>query len=67
MTGLPDALQQQTTILGDLFAHNPNNHPLAGRNRPTRCTRTVSNRFPESSILIYIDGSCLNQNSSIDV
>jgi len=27
----------------------------------------VSYKFSESSILIYIDGSCLNQNSSIDV
>ena len=51
----------------DFFAHNPNHHPLAGRNHPTRCTRMVSYRYPESSILIYIDGSCLNQNSSIDV
>ena len=50
----------------DFFAHNPNHHPLAGRNHPTRCTRMVSYLYPESSILIYIDGSCLNQNSSID-
>jgi len=50
----------------DFFAHNPNNHPLAGRDHPTRCTRMVSYKFPESSILIYIDGSCLNQNSIHD-
>jgi ribonuclease HI len=49
------------------FAHDVESHPFAGRGHPTRGTRMVSYRFPESSILIYTDGSCLNQNSRTDV
>ena len=43
------------------------NHPLAKKDHPTHRIRMVSYKFPESSILIYTDGSCLNQNSRTDV
>ena len=48
------------------FAHRIANHPLARTDHPTQCTRMVSRRQPETEILIYIDGSCLNQNSKND-
>lgn len=49
------------------FAHAIGHHPLAEIDHPTRGSRVVSHQLPESSILIYTDGSCLNQNSKHDV
>lgn len=50
----------------DYFAHTLQNHPLGGARHLTGITRMVRKTDPEKHILIYTDGSCLNQNSSSD-
>jgi len=47
----------------DEFAESIEDHPLQRRDRPLRISRTRNCARAEDHILIYIDGSCLGQNS----
>lgn len=72
LPGLPldKALRFNVYLSADplaLFATTADNHPLLGKNHPMVNSRMVSHARPEDQIIIFTDGSCLNQNSRDDI